>query len=103
MHPSSRMSGCVDGSDTLVFFEDYKGQIRGIRVQEDGSWKFLRSLDVASQPGNPHLAQVQNGVVYLSYMNRDGYIHQAGIGITSNFYSGLHPSVILYPFRDATL
>jgi hypothetical protein len=58
---------------------------------------------VASQPGNPHLAQVQNGVVYLSYMNRDGYIHQAGIGITSNFYSGLHPSVILYPFRDATL
>ncbi|KAK1240877.1 hypothetical protein MKX07_006310 [Trichoderma sp. CBMAI-0711] len=71
VHPSSRMSGCVDGSDSLVFFEDFKSQIRGIRVQEDGSWRFLRSLAVASEPGHPHFAQVQNGVVYLSYMNRD--------------------------------
>ncbi|KAL7819629.1 hypothetical protein V8C26DRAFT_394687 [Trichoderma gracile] len=86
VHPSSRMSGCVDGSDSLVFFEDYKGRIRGVRVQPSGSWRFLRSFSVDSVLGNPHFAQIEDGVLYLSYVNRDNYIHQMGMRIASNLY-----------------
>ncbi|KAL7805261.1 hypothetical protein V8C44DRAFT_341294 [Trichoderma aethiopicum] len=86
VHPSSRLSGCVDGNDSLVFFEDFKGHIRGIRVQRDGRWRFLHPLSVNSVPGNPHFAQVQDNIVYLSYVHQDGLIHQTGMRITSNVF-----------------
>ncbi|KAL6868588.1 hypothetical protein J3F83DRAFT_737667 [Trichoderma novae-zelandiae] len=97
VHPSGRLSGSVYGGDSLVFFEDMSGRIRGIRVEEDGSWRFLRSFSVDSVPGNPHFAQVAGDTVYLSYVNRDGYIHQMAMGIGSGHYAGLHIPAVLCP------
>ncbi|KAL6895724.1 hypothetical protein HDV57DRAFT_480262 [Trichoderma longibrachiatum] len=96
VHPSSRLSGCVDGNDSLVFFEDFKGHIRGIRVQRDGRWRFLRPLSVKSVPGNPHFAQVHDNIIYLSYVHQDGLIHQTGMRIASNVYYD-------YPLQGTTI
>ncbi|PTB65477.1 hypothetical protein BBK36DRAFT_21264 [Trichoderma citrinoviride] len=87
VHQSGRLSGCVYGGDSVVFFEDVRGYIRGIRVKKDGRWRFLRPLSANSVPGSPHFAQVQENVVHLSYVNWDGYIHQMGIRTAPNINS----------------
>ncbi|PNP53234.1 hypothetical protein THARTR1_06251 [Trichoderma harzianum] len=84
IHPLSKLSGSVHGSDSLVFFEDTAGHLRGVRIQENGNWELLPFAPVNSVPGNPHFTQLQDNTVFLSYVHQDGCIHQRAIDVITN-------------------
>lgn len=88
VHPSSRLSGSVYGSDSLVFFEDKAGHLRGVRIQENGNWESLPFAPVSSVPGSPHFVQVRDNTVFLSYVHEDGRIHQLATDMTANGHTG---------------
>ncbi|KAL6834214.1 hypothetical protein J3E69DRAFT_326287 [Trichoderma sp. SZMC 28015] len=84
LHPLSKLSGSVHGNDSLVFFDDKAGHLRGVRIQESGNWEFLPFAPVESVPGSPHFTQVRDNTVFLSYVHHDGYIHQLAIDVITN-------------------
>ncbi|KAL7952714.1 hypothetical protein V8C34DRAFT_298752 [Trichoderma compactum] len=84
VHHLSKLSGSVHGSDSLVFFENTAGHLRGVRIQESGNWEFLPFSPVNSVPGSPHFTQVQHNTVVLSYVHQDGWIHQRTIDVITN-------------------
>ncbi|KKP00155.1 hypothetical protein THAR02_07739 [Trichoderma harzianum] len=89
LHPLSKLSGSVHGNDSLVFFDDKAGHLRGFRIQESGNWELLPFAPVDSVPGSPHFTQVRDNTVFLSYVHQDGYIHQRAIDVITNNYTDL--------------
>ncbi|KAL7936152.1 hypothetical protein V8C35DRAFT_297011 [Trichoderma chlorosporum] len=84
VHPLSRLSGSIHGNDSLVFFEDTAGHLRGARIQENGNWELFPFAPVRSTVGCSHFAQVRDNEVYLSYIHTDGFIHQQTIHLLNN-------------------
>ncbi|KAF3075123.1 hypothetical protein CFAM422_003062 [Trichoderma lentiforme] len=84
LHPLSKLSGSVHGNDSLVFFDDKAGHLRGVRIQESGNWELLPFAPVDSVPGSPHFTQVRDNTVYLSYIHQDGCIYQRAIDVITN-------------------
>ncbi|KAL7909355.1 hypothetical protein GGI35DRAFT_449662 [Trichoderma velutinum] len=84
IHPLSKLSGSVHGNDSLVFFEDTAGHLRGVNIHENGNWEFLPFAPVNSVLGSPHFTQVRDNTVFLSYVHQDGSIHQRTIDVITN-------------------
>ncbi|KAL7800584.1 hypothetical protein V8C43DRAFT_274318 [Trichoderma afarasin] len=89
LHPLSKLSGSVHGNDSLVFFDDKAGHLRGVRIHESGNWEPLPFAPVDSVPGSPHFTQVRDNTVFLSYVHEDGCIHQRAIDVITNNHTDL--------------
>ncbi|PYI11658.1 hypothetical protein BO78DRAFT_98736 [Aspergillus sclerotiicarbonarius CBS 121057] len=76
IHPDSKISGCFNGNDQLIFFQDASGRLQGLRIAQSGECSSLPLFENTPETPFIHTAyEADDDSIHVLYLDDSNTIH----------------------------